>query len=114
MNRKKYFQEALWTITITVLLAGCSIPAATPTSSPLSESADEIGVVNFDGTGCTVSLPTELPPGRYSVGLSNSSEEDVHLFVSRHITDKTFQDVLDLQGEPFWRKGVSDGILLVL
>jgi hypothetical protein len=60
----------------------------------------EAGELVFDGSECTVSVPKELSPGNYSIVLKNQTEEDVNIFVSRHAGDTTFQDVLDLQGEP--------------
>jgi hypothetical protein len=100
MNRQKLFQQVMWAILITLLLVGCGAPAATPTSEPSPEPVVEVGDVIFDGTECTVSGSTELPPGRYSFVLKDLSEEDVHLFVSRLTDGKTFQDLLDLQSEP--------------
>ena len=100
MDWKKYSQRVLWGILATLLLVGCGAPAAAPTSKPSSEPVVEVGELVFDGTECTVSVPTELPPGKHSIVLRNLTEEDVNLFVSRHIGGKTFQDVLDLQGEP--------------
>ena len=101
MNRQMLIQQVMWAILIMLLLVGCGAPAAAPTSEPSPEPVVvEVGDVIFDGTECTVSGSTELPPGRYSFVLKDLSEEDVHLFVSRLTDGKTFQDLLDLQSEP--------------
>lgn len=85
---------------IAFFLAGCGALAVTPTPVPSPESAVEVGEVIFDDIECTVSVPTELSPGRYSFVLRDLSEDGVNIFVSRHAGGTTFQDVLDLQGEP--------------
>ena len=100
MNRQRLSQQVMWAILITLLLVGCGAPAATPTSEPSPEPVVEVGDVIFDGTGCTVSGSTELPPGRYSFVLKNLSEQSTGIFVSRLTDGKTFQDLLDLQSEP--------------
>jgi hypothetical protein len=100
MNRQKLSQQVMWAILIPLLLVGCGAPAATPTSEPSPEPVVEVGDVIFDGTECTVSGSTELPPGRYSFVLKDQSELEVNLFVSRLTDGKTFQDLLDLQSEP--------------
>jgi hypothetical protein len=66
-----------------LLLVGCGAPAATPASEPSPEPVVEVGDVTFDGTECTVSGSTELPPGRYSFVLKNLSEEDMLLLIFR-------------------------------
>jgi len=101
MNWLTLSKQVIWTILITVPLVGCGTPDNTPTSKPSPEPAVVVGELVFDETQeCTVSIPTELPPGRYSIVLRNLTKEDVNIFVSRHVGGKTFQDVLDLQGEP--------------
>ena len=85
------------------LLTGCATPAletTKPTSEPLPETVIEMGEVIYDGTECNVSVPTELPPGRYSIVLKNLSEEEVKLWTQRITEGKTYQDLLDLQNEP--------------
>jgi hypothetical protein len=112
MNRQKLTQQVMWTILITLLVVGCGAPAATPTpipptgtptttSEPLPETVAEAIEVTYDGNECTVSGPTELPIGELSFVLKDLSEEmNVHLTVTRLLDGKTFQDLLDLQGEP--------------
>jgi hypothetical protein len=102
MNVQKLSQHVMSAILIMFLLVGCGVPAATPTptSEPSPELVVEVGDVTFDGTECTVSGSTELPPGRYSFVLKNLSEEDASLLIFRLPDGKAFQDLLDLQSEP--------------
>ena len=85
------------------LLTGCVTPALEipkPNLEPSPEVVVEMGDVIFDGSECTVTVPTELPPGRYSIVLKNLSEEDVKIWTQRITEGKTYQDLLDLQNEP--------------
>jgi hypothetical protein len=100
MNGKKLHQRVVWSVLIMLFLVGCSAPTATPTPEPSPETVVEVGDVIFDGEECTFTGSPELSPGKYSFILKNLTEEDVNLFVSKHVGGKTFQDVLDLQGEP--------------
>ena len=56
--------------------------------------------VTFDGNGCTVSGPTEVPIGDYSFLLNNVSSRRVKLIVAQLLDGHTFQDLVDLQTEP--------------
>lgn len=117
MNGKKLSQQVIWAILITLLLVGCGAPAATPipptaipspipptatptpTSEPLPGSVPEEIEVTFDGNECTVSGPTELPIGEHSFILNDLSEMNAELWVLRLRDGKTFQYLLDEQGE---------------
>ena len=68
------------------------IPAFTPQTNDFE--------VTFDGNGCTVSGPTEVPIGDYSFRLINSSESRIKLMVTQLLDGHTFQDLVDLQTEP--------------
>ena len=71
----------------------------TPTSEPLPGSVPEEIEVTFDGNECTVSGPTELPIGEHSFILNDLSETNAELWVLRLRDGKTFQYLLDEQGE---------------
>ena len=100
MSVRKLLQQVVWTIIIVFVLTGCGAPAVTPTPEPSPEPVVEAGEGIFDGKECTVSVPNELSPRRYSFVLKDLSEDEVNIFVSRHVSGTTFQDLLDLQGEP--------------
>ena len=111
-------------ILITVaLLVGCgpAEPAATATPQPLSlaslltpvatepasgsagaeaEPVVPVLEVTFDGSGCTVEGPAELPTGKHAVSLRDLSGQHQLLYVSLLLEGKTYQDLLDLQSEP--------------
>jgi len=78
----------------------------TPTSGPLPGSVPEGIEVTFDGNECTVSGQTESPIGEHSFILNDLSEMNSELWVLRLRNGKTFQDLLDEQGEPgvWWAK----------
>lgn len=67
-----------------------------PTSTPHTIDFE----VTFDGNGCTVSGPTEVPIGDYSFLLNNTSDSRVKLVVGQLLDGHTFQDLVDLQTEP--------------
>ena len=67
-----------------------------PTSTPHTIDFE----VTFDGNGCTVSGPTEVPIGDYSFLLNNTSGRRVKLVVGQLLDGHTFQDLVDLQTEP--------------
>lgn len=92
----------MWAILIMLVLVGCGAPAAAPTPIPATATLPLIPEieVTFDGNECTVSGPTELPMGNHSVVLKDLSEQKASLYVSRLVDGKTFQDLLDEQGEP--------------
>ena len=69
-----------------------------PTPTPQSVEVDF--EVTFDGNGCTVSGPTEVPIGEYSFLLNNTSDIRVKLVVGQLLDGHTYQDMLDLQTEP--------------
>ena len=74
------------------------VPTIAPEPSP--EPIIELGEVIFDGTVCNATIPSELPPGKYSMVLRNLTEEDVNIWTERITEGKTYQDVLDLQDKP--------------
>ena len=92
MSQQKSFGQVIWASLITLFLVGCAAPSATPTpipptftpvpvlptetstnesptpttepiSTPLVDPDAEVIEVTYDGNGCTVSGPSELPPG---------------------------------------------------
>ena len=67
-----------------------------PTSTPHTNDFE----VSFDGNGCAVSGPTEVPIGDYSFLLNNSSDSRIKLMVTHLLDGHTFQDLIDLQTEP--------------
>ena len=88
MNERKLFQQVMWIILVTLLLAGCS-----STPEPVIE-------VTFYGDGCTVTGPSELPPGEHTFTFIDKSEWKGELYVVYLDPGKTTQDHLDLQSEP--------------
>lgn len=96
MSLQRLSQQVLWAVLITLLLAGCGAPAATPTPVPPTPAI----VVTFDGKECTVSGPAELPTGEYLIAYKNRSGQALPLYVERLRDGHTFQDLLDLQSEP--------------
>ena len=78
-----------------------STPKPTNTDLPPTSTPHTIDFeVTFDGNGCTVSGPTEVPIGDYSFLLNNVSDRKVKLVVGQLLDGHTFQDMLDLQTEP--------------
>jgi len=72
--------------------AAITIPASTPHTNDFE--------VTFNGNGCIVSGPTEVPIGDYSFLLNNTSGRRVKLVVTQLLDGHTFQDLVDLQTEP--------------
>ena len=80
-----------------------STPKPTNTDLPPTSKSQSIEIefeVTFDGNGCTVSGPTEVPIGDYSFLLNNVSGRRVKLVVTQLLDGHTFQDLVDLQTEP--------------
>jgi hypothetical protein len=76
-------------LSVALLVVACSAPAR------------ERFEVRFDGDECTVSGPDEVLAGDHSFVLYDLSEQRVErLAVLRLVQGKTFQDLLDKQGEP--------------
>jgi hypothetical protein len=78
---------------------------AKPTNTDLpppskSQSIEIEFEVTFDGNGCTVFGPSEVPIGNYSFLLNNVSGRRVKLVVGQLLDGHTFQDLVDLQTEP--------------
>jgi len=96
MNGQKLLQRVIWGFLITLLLVGCSVPAA----KPIPETVDEPIKITFDGKECTSSGPTELPTGEHSFVYKNLSEDYLSFKVGRFLEGKTYQDLLELQSEP--------------
>jgi hypothetical protein len=111
----KYNQKMIWSIFILLCVAGCRAPTAeatiipstptptsapTPTPTPSPQHNAELIEVRFDGSQCTLSDLTELPPGTHSFILFDSSGTNQELWISNYIFGKSWQDVLDLQSEP--------------
>jgi hypothetical protein len=80
-----------------------STPKPTNTDLSLPSNSQSIEIefeVTFDGNGCTVSGPPEVPIGDYSFLLNNVSGRRVKLVVAQLLDGHTFQDLVDLQSEP--------------
>ena len=95
-------------ITIAMLLvAACVTQQPEPISTPLPPTDTSIPPtqvtqpidVTFDGMGCTVTGPTELPMGEHQFILRDLSENDAELTVQYFVDGKTTQDYLDLQSD---------------
>jgi hypothetical protein len=73
----------------------------TPTRAPLPGLIPEGIIIEFVSKteGCTVSGPTEVPPGEYTFVLVDKVEGR-GFYVSYLLDGYTFQDVLDIQGRP--------------
>lgn len=56
--------------------------------------------VTFDGNGCTVKGPSELPPGEHTFTFVDQSEWEGELYLVYLDEGKTIQDLNDLQSEP--------------
>jgi len=56
--------------------------------------------VAFDGKDCTVTGPSELPPGEHTFTFIDQSEWEGELWLVYLDEGKTIQDQLDLQSEP--------------
>ena len=82
-----------------LLVTACATTQPVPTETP-EDVVIEVGEVIFDGTECTVTGETKLPPGKYSYVLQDESEYEVQMYIGRLLDGKTTQDMLDLQGEP--------------
>ena len=91
MNCKKFSQRAIWIVVVTILLVGCG--GTTDKPEPVFE-------VIFDGKGCTVTGPSELPPGEHTFTFIDQSEWEGELWLVYLDEGYTIQDQLDLQGEP--------------
>jgi len=110
MNHNRSILKLVSLLLALLLMTACSssqssptpIPPTatpTPTSEPLPGSVPEEIEVTFDGNECTVSGPTELPIGEHSFILNDLSEMNAELWVLRLRDGKTFQYLLDEQGE---------------
>ena len=90
------------------LIAACTTTQPESTSTPLPPTDTSIPPtqvpqpieVTFDGDGCTVTGPTELPMGEHQFILRDLTEKNADLCVQYFIDGKTIQDYLDLQSEP--------------
>ena len=94
--------KTLKSIFFVFLLTACTqapeVPAAITLPAPTHHTNDF--EVTFDGNGCTVSGPTEVPIGDYSFLLNNVSGRRAKLVVGQLLDGHTFQDLVDLQTEP--------------
>ena len=88
--------KTLISIFFVFLLTACTQTTEIPTTEPIEITFE----VTFDGNGCTVSGPTEVPTGDYSFLLNNTSDRRVKLVVGQLLDGHTFQDLVDLQTEP--------------
>ena len=93
------------------IITGCSTveestPAPMISTTPSPLSAEISFEVTYDGKGCVVSGPAEVAAGNYQFILKNHTDEKIDLWVSILKDGKTYQDLLDRQGDPgkFMRK----------
>ena len=101
-------RKLLFLLMAVFLVAACTTAQPEPTSTPLPPTDTSIPPtqvpqpieVTFDGKGCTVTGPTELPMGEHQFILRDLTEKNEDLFVIYFIDGKTSQDFLDLQSEP--------------
>ena len=108
----KKILKIIFVIIVIPLLVGCGLsndPVPTPTYTSLPPTSTPIPppptlqpfVVTLDGNECTLSGPTEVPPGEYPIFINNQTELEIPFqFVRNFLDEKTYQDVLDLQSEP--------------
>ena len=90
------------------LIAACTTTQPEPTSTPLPPTDTSIPPtqvpqpieVTFDGKGCTVTGPTELPMGEHQFVLRDLTEKNADLNLQYFIDGSTIQDYFDLQSEP--------------
>ena len=82
-----------------LFISSCMTSQQTPAESP-EDVVIEAGEVIFNGTDCSVTGESKLPPGKYSYVLQDESEYEAQLFIGRLLEGKTTQDMIDLQGEP--------------
>jgi len=88
-------------LTKTLKPTNTNTPKLTNTDLPPTSTHQTIDFeVTFDGNGCTVSGPTEVPIGDYSFFLNNTSDSRVKLIVTQLLDGHTYQDLVDLQTEP--------------
>jgi hypothetical protein len=90
-------KKKLILIVVLLLLGSCTTTEPTQTAE---QGIVEYGVVTFNGEECSVLGPTEVPTGDYNFVLKNLSDYNLRMGVVRLIDGKTFQDVVDFQGEP--------------
>jgi hypothetical protein len=77
-------------------------PTTTPTATvePTPEPPFEGIVVTYNGRGCTVSGPTELPAGDYQFKVENLTRQMGTLRVDYNLCGQPFQELVEIQGEP--------------
>jgi len=90
-----------------LLVTACTTtqPAPTDTSVPPTQTPKqdviELGELTFDGNECTVSGPSEVPTGKYSIVFNDTSEQPgIQVNLLGLLEDKTIQDLIDIQSEP--------------
>ena len=88
-------------------------PSTTPTEKisieDMEQNISAVFEIFYDGTGCSVSGPLEVPPGYYVVNLNDQTDEKNDIYVSQLISGHKYQDVIDLQpgpgiyySKPYW------------
>lgn len=77
-------------------------PTPTPTSTmePTPEPPFEGLVVTYNGRGCTVSDPTDLPTGDHQFVVENLTDDVISLRIYRKLCGYTFQELVEIQGDP--------------
>ncbi|TET35287.1 MAG: hypothetical protein E3J69_05380 [Anaerolineales bacterium] len=83
----KNFAVIIPLLIVTLLMTACA-------------SSDEGIEIIWDGKECRYTGPNELPMGEQKFVYRNLSEEELDLWVGRFIDGHTFQEYLDMQGEP--------------
>ena len=74
-----------------------STPTATIEPSP--EPFEGI-VVTYNGSGCTISGPTDLTTGDHQFFVENLTKDSVSLRIYRNLCGHTFQELVEIQGDP--------------
>jgi hypothetical protein len=95
-DKGEYVNRIYFYLLALLLVSSCT------TTEPLQKPEDEFlefGTVSFSGDECTVSGPTEILTGKYHIDLNNLSEVELRMGVVRLLDGKTFQDMVDFQGE---------------
>ncbi len=83
-------------------------PMPTSTLETLPGSVPEGIIITFKGEKCTVSGPTEVPPGDLTFVVRDLSGQRQELYVLYYLDGKTHQDMVEKQGIPgrWWPKPI--------
>jgi ABC-type transport system substrate-binding protein len=101
-------KKVLFIMIVLLLVTACATTQPAPTSTSLPPTDTSVPPtqvpqpieVTYDGKGCTVTGPTELPMGEHQFIFRDLTEKNADLYVEYFSEGKTFQDYLDLQSKP--------------